>query len=278
MKTLGETLKLSASYLQERKIGEPRRQAEDLLAHVLSLKRIDLYMQYDRPLEEKELGILRELLKKRGKGEPHEYIVGETLFYGCKIRVDRSVLIPRPETEILVDLIGKKISGKKVLWDLCTGSGCIGISLKKAFPELKVVLSDISPEALAVAKENARINEVDVECREGDLLAPFAGEKADYVVCNPPYISSKEYLTLDRSVADFEPKLALVGGERGDEFYGRLARELPAYLNAGASAFFELGTGQGEVVKNLFSDPLWTQRELKKDWAGHDRFFFLEKQ
>lgn len=121
MKTIGEVLKLSAAYLEERKVERSRRMVEDLMAHVLQVKRIDLYMQFDRPMIESELVLLRELLKRGAKQEPFEYITGEVEFFGCRIRVDRRVLIPRPETEILVEKIAKEIR-EGVLWDLCTGS------------------------------------------------------------------------------------------------------------------------------------------------------------
>jgi len=269
MKPIAEVLKLSSEFLAERKIDRPRRLAEDIIAHVLKLKRMDLYLQFDKPVVEAELSIIRVFLRRCGKGEPLEYVTGEVDFFGCNIKIGPSVLIPRPETEILVEMISKRVQGGS-LWDLCTGSGCIGISLKKARPELSVTLSDISADALALASENAQLNGVDVEILRGDLLAPFQGRKADYVVCNPPYISQNEYGHLDPSVREFEPKLALVGGEKGTEFYERLARELPAYLNPGAQVFFEIGADQGEALKKIFP-----QGELHRDWAGHPRFFFL---
>jgi release factor glutamine methyltransferase len=272
MKPIAEVLKLSSEFLAERKIDRPRRLAEDLIAHVLKLKRMDLYLQFDKPVVEAELVVIREFLRRCGKGEPFEYIAGEVEFFGCQIKVDKSVLIPRPETEILVEMISKRVRGGS-LWDLCTGSGCIGIGLKKACPELSVTLSDLSEDAVALASENGKLNGVDVEVLQGDLLTPFQGRKADFVVCNPPYISQEEYGQLDLSVRNFEPKLALVGGERGIEFYERLARELPAYLNPGAQVFFEIGAGQGEALKKLFPGG-----ELHRDWAGHPRFFLLSRQ
>ena len=211
MKTIAEVIKLSASYLEERKIDPPRRIAEELLSHVLQLKRIDLYLQFDRPVVEVELTRLREWVKRAGKGEPLEYVTGEVEFFGCTIKIDQRVLIPRPETEILVEMISKRVKNG-VLWDLCTGSGCIGIALKRALPELSVTLSDLSPDALALAAENAK--GLEIEILQGDLLEPFRGRKADFVVCNPPYISQREFFTLDPAVRDFEPIMALVAGER----------------------------------------------------------------
>lgn len=270
MKTIADVLKLSTEFLTERKIERPRRIAEELLSHVLKLKRMELYLQFDKPVVETELAVLRELLKRCGKGEPPEYVIGEVEFFNCRIKVDANVLIPRPETEILAELVSRRIK-KGTLWDVCTGSGYVGISLKKACPDLQVSLSDISPEALTLAAHNAQLNGVEVAILEGDLLAPFKGQKADCVVCNPPYISENEYTTLDPSVRDFEPKLALIGGKKGTEFYERLQRELPPYLNPGAHLFLEIGAGQAEEVKKLFP-----QGELFYDWAGHPRFYSIK--
>ena len=277
MKTIQELIQLSTLYLQERKVERARRNAEELLSHILGLKRIDLYLQFDRPVEEKELARLREWLKRLAKGEPLEYITGEVQFFGCRIKVDPRALIPRTETEILADLIAKRIQGK-TLWDLCTGPGTLGLSLKKALPHMEVSLSDISPDALALARDNARENGVEVEFLLGDLLAPFAGKVADAVVCNPPYISIQEYIEIAPSVRDYEPKGALVGGERGTEFYERLAAELPPFLKSGGQLFLEIGAAQGVAVKEIFQSDPWVKLELLKDWSGKDRFFFLEKQ
>jgi release factor glutamine methyltransferase len=177
----------------------------------------------------------------------------------------------------LADLVAKRVKGAS-LWDLCTGSGVLGIALKKAAPRLMVTLSDIDPAVLSLAEENARLNGVEIEGVAGDLLAPFEGRKVDAVVCNPPYISAKEYLDLDPSVRDYEPKQALVGGERGTEFYERLAEELPSHLEPGGQLFLEIGASQGEVVKKIFNKEPWKNGELIQDWSGKNRFFFLEKQ
>lgn len=271
MKTIVEVIQLSSTYL---KMDRARRIAEELLSHILGLKRMELYLQFDRPVVESELEKMRELLKRVAKGEPVEYVTGVVDFLGCNIKVDKRVLIPRQETEILVDLVLKRI-GDGVLWDVCTGSGCIGIAIKKARPDLTVVLSDISKSALEVARENARLNEVEVEILEGDLLQPFKGRKADYLICNPPYISKNEYTNLDPSVRDFEPVQALVGGEEGTEYYQRLNLELDPYLNPKGQVFLEIGAGQEKALKELFVN---RPHEVLKDWAGHPRFFFLEKQ
>jgi release factor glutamine methyltransferase len=280
MKTLGEVLGLSSQFLNDKKISRSRRIAEELLGFTLKLKRVDLYMQFDRPLLEEELEVFRSLLKRAAKGEPVPYITGEVLFYDCTLRVTPDVLIPRPETEILVDLACKQIQQQlfagKVVWDLCTGSGCMGIAVKKACPDLKVTLSDLSAEALRIAAENAQRNQVEVETVQGDLLAPFASAKADFIFCNPPYVSPQEYEQLDPSVRDHEPKLALVAEEEGLGFYRRLKEELPVHLNPGAKIYLEIGSKQGKAVLELFSGAPWKAARVEKDWAGHDRFFFLE--
>lgn len=280
MKILSEVLKLSTGYLEERQIARARRSAEELIAHALQCKRLELYMAFERPMEEKELAILRQLLKRKGAGEPLEYITGHVDFYGCRLNVNPDVLIPRPETEILLDMVCKEWGdldkSGKVAWDICCGSGCLGIGFKKKFPEFQVALADLSVQALEVCRSNARLNEVDVEFVQGDFLAPLQRRKADLVLCNPPYISESDYAALDPSVREFEPKGALVGGKTGLEFYRRLAHELPPLLNPGARVYLEIGHDQGESVKEIFELARFRKVLLKKDWAGKDRFFFLE--
>ncbi len=280
MKTLGEVLTLASQFLKERQHIRARRAAEELIAHLLKLKRLDLYMQFDRPMVEGELEELRALLKRAAKGEPFEYLTGEMFFYHCALAITSDVLIPRPETEILVDIACKQLQKEdlvgKTAWDLCTGSGCIGIAVKKACPELQVVLSDISNAALGVAAANAQRNGVEVELLLGDFLEPFGSRKADFVFCNPPYISKNQYNGLDGSVKNFEPKQALVAEEEGLSFYRRLKDALPQHLHPGAKIYLELGAGQGQDLIQLFSGPEWRKAYLEKDWAGHDRFFFLE--
>ncbi len=280
MKSLGDVLKLAAHYLKERNDPMPKRHAEDLLSHVLGEPRLNLYLQFDRPLQEDELSTYRALLKRKAMGEPVEYIFGELSFFGCQLLVTPDVLIPRPETEVLLEKACNQIKGRsltgKHAWDICCGSGCIGLGLKKRFPELAVALADLSGPAVSVAQENSKRNQLTVEILCGDLLAPFQSRRADLIFCNPPYISKREFSFLDRSVKDFEPALALIGSESGLLYYERLSSELPEYLNSGASVFLEIGTGQGEAILDLFNAEHWKVKRVEKDWAGHDRFFFLE--
>ena len=282
MKTIRDVIDGTASHLEKLGFERCRREAEDLLSDALGLSRMDLYLIIDKPLEESELEICRERLKRRAKGEPLAYIHGEVEFFGCQLKVNRSVLIPRPETEQLVDriatcLMKQNLTGN-ILWDLCCGSGCIGISLKKRFPQLHVILSDISSAALAVAEENARNNGVEVELREGDLFVPFTNERCHFLTCNPPYVSEVEFPHLQREVRDYEPRGALVGGCDGLSVYRRLADDLPHHLHHGAKAWLEIGACQADPVKSLFAQGSWKSMCIDRDWSGRNRFFFLETE
>lgn len=280
MKPLLEVLTLSTQFLEEHQIANSRRQAEELISHALKLSRIDLYTQFDRPLSEEELQHCRAIVMRRAKHEPLAYIIGSVPFHECEFKVTPAVLIPRHETEFMVAQIITQLSHQdlegKVLWDLCTGSGCIGISIKKQFPELHVILSDISPESLEIAAENARLNQVEISLKKGDLFDPFEGQKADFITCNPPYIAENEYASLESEVRDFEPYRALVSDESGLLFYSRLAEDLSHYLNRPGKAWLEMGFSQGKQMKNIFNQPFWRNASLHKDLSGHDRFFSLE--
>lgn len=280
MRLLGDVLQAATRFLQQKELVRARRLAEDLLAFVLKKSRLDLYLQFDLPLEEKELEQFRSLIRRLSLKEPIEYILEKVDFYNCIFSVNRSVLIPRVETELLLDHICKQIEEKKTkpktAWDICTGSGCLGIGLKKKFPCIDVTLSDVCPKALEIAFFNAKQNQVEVKTLLGNLLEPFQGKKADLVICNPPYISVSEYETLDFSVKGFEPKQALVAEENGLFFYHSLSKQLPDFLHEGAKVCLEIGATQGQFVKNFFTDSCWTQVSIGKDLAGHDRFFFLE--
>lgn len=280
MKTILEVLNLSTEYLQNRGIDQPRHQAQELMSDALGIPKMQLYIEFDRPLSEEELGELRGRLARRAKGEPLQYIHGKVEFFDCLLTVTPHVLIPRQETGILVDKIMNELKQldlqEKTFLDLCCGSGCIGIAIKKRFPQMHVILSDICPQALAVARQNAFENGVDVEFLTGDLLHPFQGRKTHFLVCNPPYISEDAYPQLEREVRCYEPKIALVGGKIGIEFYKRLESAMPAMLHTSAKIWLEIGFDQGERLRALFQNSPWKNCRLERDWSGNDRFFFLE--
>lgn len=278
MKSLGDVLRLSVQYLQDRNVSNPRRNVECLLAEVLSCKRMDLYMRFDQPLVDSELEFLRSSLKRLVAGEPIDYILGHVDFFGVTVQVDRRALIPRVETEFLVEKVASVAGQGAVVWDVCTGTGCIGIALKKKRPDLNVVLVDVSLDALALARANAIKNLVDVEIVQSDLLSSLAGRRCDFICSNPPYIADDEYEALDDSVRLYEPRLALVGGRTGLEFYQRFSECIGGFLNPGGKAIFEIGFSQAEGVKKIFSSLNGVRFVVIPDLSGKDRFFFLEMQ
>ncbi len=278
MKPLSEILTLSIEYVRQKGSTHTRREVEELIAYSLGKKRLDLFLNFDKPLNHDELACIRKNLTRLAANEPLQYIEGKVRFYDCTLHVDKRVLIPRPETELLVDRIVKHIQlypyASKTLWDVCTGSGCIGIALKKALGGLSVTLSDISRDALDLAAKNAEANEVEVNMLQGDLLEPFKGQKADFIVCNPPYIAEGEYATLAAHVRDFEPKGALISGQSGYECYERLFCELTRFCNPGALCWLEIGHNQGQKLLTLLSN--YKCAKVIQDFSQNDRFIEIQ--
>lgn len=274
MKTVGEVLKLSLEHVRQ-KGGRPRHEVEWFLASVLGISRLNMYLLLDKPLDENELSTIRIGISRLSRGDPLAYIQESFSFYKDEFIVSPKVLIPRPETEILVDTTALFLKNQKspgILFDICTGSGCVGLSLKKLFPDWHVILSDISIEALSVAKKNAHQLQKDVECVCGDLFAPLQGRKAHCIVANPPYLSSAEWEDLDFSVKNHEPKIALVAGKSGLEWYQRFFLEVFEFLHEGGGAFFvEIGSTQGESVAALALAAGFPNVVTTKDLAGRDR-------
>lgn len=252
------------------------------VAAFLGVSRGDLYLEGEVALSVEQRSLLEQWLLRRGAGEPLAYLTGMVEFAGLALRVNRSVLIPRPETELLFEIMKRKIlerGARGRLWDLCCGSGCLALAFKKHCPNLQVFATDLSSLALEMARENARLNHIDdITFLQGDLLCPMHGQTVDYVVSNPPYVSLQEWRDLERDVKDFEPSLALIGGERGTEFYERLAPSLGHYVVSGGMAAFEIGSQQALQVQRLFECTPWKRGWIEVDWAGHDRFFFLERE
>lgn len=206
-------LEWGTGYFQTHGIASPRLSIEWLLAEVLHVKRLDLYLQFDRPLRQQELNQLREWVRRRKEHEPLQYITGSTEFYRCMIQVNTAVLIPRPETELLVDLILSRHSDPSLrVLDVGTGSGCIAIALKKARPQWDLVAVDVSEPALQIAQQNAHSNAVEIDLRLADamtLSCELKGESFDLIVSNPPYIPPHEKEEIEREVKAYEPHLAL---------------------------------------------------------------------
>ena len=272
MLNIQDILKLSKSYLEQKGSSNPLRESEEVISLALNLSKLDMYLNFDKPLNNEEVQRCRDVLKRVGQFEPYAYIKGSVFFYDCHINVTQDVLIPRNETEILVDKIASSMTCEKSMLDLCTGSGCIAISLKKKFPYLLVQASDISQNALDVAILNAKTNDVDVCFIQSDFLSSI-NQRFDLIVSNPPYISEDEYKSLELSVAKYEPKIALVAENNGLYFYETLAQKAHNFLNTAGTLWLEIGYKQGLYVKKMFDDNGWLNTDVIKDFSGNDRFF-----
>lgn len=270
-------LKDAAKYLHQYGVAFSEREAASILMDLLGLSS---YSQLsDVPyVSEKIIEAYQKRLKLRGEKRcPTAYLHGSVSFLGLSLNIDSRVLIPRMETELLAERVITYISSHpeiQVVYDVCCGSGCIGLAIKNACPQVQVVLSDISPKAVAVAKENARNTRLDVEVYLGDLFEPYSSP-GDAFVCNPPYLSYKEVIRTDPEVHCHEPWQALVGGATGVEFYKRIAQELPKVLRPRGVGWLEIGYTQGSQVKDIFLRQ-GISGEIQQDFAGWDRFFFLE--
>ena len=243
--------------------------AEWIYSLVLNIPRSQLEDK-ERVVKPSEAKKVEEIVQKRLIGRPLWYVIGDTEFYGCKIKVDERALIPRPETEILAEHAIKTVEeGDKVL-DLCTGSGCIAIAIGKncAGKRVQVTASDVSDAAIMLAKENANYNSVDITFIQSDLFSKIHG-RFNLIVCNPPYIKTSEIPALQREVRDWEPRIALDGGEDGLDFYRRLAREISRYIAKGGMLMLEVGEGQAEEVLKLFEKRDYAM--VVKDYQGVDR-------
>ncbi len=243
--------------------------AEWIYSIVLSMPRSELTEQ--RMVKPGETRKIYEIVEKRLTGRPLWYIIGDVEFYDCIIKVDERALIPRPETEILAQqVVNAAENGDKIL-DMCTGSGCIAVSVAKHLKGKKVSITaaDVSDAAIMLARENANYNSVDINFIESDLFSHVHG-RFNLIVCNPPYIKHGEIKKLQREVRDFEPRIALDGGEDGLDFYRRLAKEVTRYITRGGLLMVEVGEGQAEEVLKLFDKREYAM--VVKDFAGVDRF------
>lgn len=271
--TLLEVLQSTTAYFTKHKIENPRLNAEHLIAHVLKMSRIELYLEFETKLNEQELARLRDLVKRRAQGEPLQHLLGTVEFCGQTFLCDKRALVPRPETEELVELLKSEIRNPKFeILDVGTGSGVIALSLAKEFPEAKVFAVDISDDALALAKENAaRLGLSErVEFRKGDLLENFS-ERFDLIVANLPYVSMQDRQSLAREVLH-DPEVALFAGEKGDELARKLIEHAPARLNPGGLLALEIGINQAEGLTEFLRQKNYHDIRAKKDYSGTPRF------
>jgi release factor glutamine methyltransferase len=272
-KTLLEVLQSTTAYFTKHKIESPRLNAEHLIAHVLKMSRLELYLEFETKLNEQELVQLRDLVKRRGQGEPLQHLLGTVEFSGQTFVSDKRAMVPRPETEELVEFLKSQISNaKSQILDIGTGSGVIALSLAKQFPEAKVVAVDISDDALALARENAaRLGLSErVQFQSGDLLENL-DERFDLIVANLPYISMQDRHLLAREVLH-DPEVALFAGPAGDEIVRRLIDQAPPHLNPGGLLALEIGLNQAEGLSNSLRQKNYHDIELKRDYSSIPRF------
>jgi release factor glutamine methyltransferase len=275
--TVLEVIQSTTDYFKKRGIESPRLNAEHLLAHVLGRKRLELYLDFERNLAESELAPLRELVKHRGQGEPLQHLLGTVEFCGHTFLCDKRALVPRPETEQLVELLSSKLqapSSKFRIVDIGTGSGVIALSLAAKFPEVKIEAVDISDDALALARENAErlgLSE-QVQFTKNSLFENL-DERFDVIVANLPYISMQDRHLLSREVRH-DPAVALFGGEHGDEFIRALIEKASSRLRSGGLLALEIGAGQSEALLKLLAQKNYHDIESKSDYSGTPRFLF----
>jgi release factor glutamine methyltransferase len=270
-----EVLQATTAYLQKHDIENSRLNAEHLLAHVLGRKRIELYLEFERKLTQTELGPLRELVKRRREGEPLQHLLGTVEFCGLTFLSDRRAMVPRPETEELVELVQFSIlDPRSAILDVGTGSGVIALSLAEKFPEANIVAIDVSDDALALAQENA--DRLDLSSRlrflKSRLLEDVSGA-FDLIVANLPYISTQDRHSLSREVLH-DPEIALFAGERGDELVRELIDEAPTRLRPGGMLALEIGLGQSEALLLALTEKNYRDICAKNDYNGVKRFHF----
>ena len=281
MLTVLEIIKRTTGVFEQRGVESARLNAELLIGHALGLKRMQLYLQFERPLTEAELEKIRPFVKRRGAREPLQYIMGETEFSGLKLKVDRRALIPRPETERLIELVVEKMPAPlATVLDLGTGSGAIALALAKAWPEAAVTAVDKSAEALALAGENAVACGLEgrVKFIQLDWFAAIPAEaRFRLIIANPPYLSDEETAATATEVKDFEPRAALSAGPDGAADLNRIIKAANAYLSDGGLLACETGIAQHAALAALATAQGYARVESLRDLTGRDRYLLAWK-
>jgi release factor glutamine methyltransferase len=273
--TVLEVLQSTAAYFKKHDIESPRLNAEHLVAHVLGRTRMELYLEFERELTEAELAPLREMVKRRVQGEPLQHLLSTIEFCGLIFLCDKRAMVPRPETEQLVEIVESKIEDRKSkILDVGTGSGVIALSLAAKFPEAEIYAVDISEDALELARENAaRLGLSDrVGFSRSNLLQNVDGT-FDLIVANLPYIATQDRHTLSREVLH-DPHVALFGGAHGEEFVRELIAQAPARLHSGGVLAMEIGIGQSDALFLALTEKKYRDIYSKNDYSGVTRFLF----
>ena len=279
--TIQKLLNWIVDYFTEKNIDSPRLSAEMLLAFVLGMKRIELYMYFDKLVAPEQLSQLRGLTKRCGTSEPLAYLIGKTEFYSLEILLSPDCLIPRPETELLAERAIEFLrsrNSEQYVCELCTGSGCVAVAIAKNFKPAKIIVTDISDAALNVAAKNIKLHNLHdrIELLCGDLFEPIISgldvAEFDLIVCNPPYVSTAEYEALESNVKDYEPKLALHAGVDGLDIYKRIIEKAGEHLKPDGALMMEIGFNQAESVSNLLEKAgCFGEIKIEKDTSDNDR-------
>lgn len=276
MLTVLEIIKRTTDFLAGKGVEQPRLNAEQLVGHALGLKRMQLYLQFERPLAETELEKIRPLVRRRSLREPLQHIIGETEFFGLRLKVDRRALIPRPETEYLIELVTEKLPAPPAtVVDLGTGSGAIALALANHYPTAQVTAVDASEDALALARENAVATGLAdrVTWVQSDWLAQVSPEaRFDLVISNPPYLSEEEVAETEPEVRGFEPQAALTPGGDGQSALVTIIRAAQGYLRPGGLLALETGIAQHAALLVLLHEAGYQRAESLKDLSGRDRY------
>jgi len=279
--TIQKLLNWVTDYFTGKGVDSPRLSAEWLLSHVLGLKRIELYTQFNKVVGQEQLTQLHELVKRAANHEPIAYLTGKKEFYSIEFEVTKACLIPRPETELLVEHAIEFLrtrTGEQFVCDLCTGCGCVAVAIAKNFANARIVATDISDAALAIAEKNiAKYSLMNrVKLLQGDLFEPIitgiGPAKFDLIVCNPPYVSEPEYKKLLTNVKDFEPKAALTAGADGLDIIRKIIKETNEHLKTGGKLMLEIGNEQGQKVYDLLEKAgCFESIKIEKDCSNLDR-------
>lgn len=281
--TVLEVIQKSTEFLTRKGVESARLQTELLLAHVLKLPRMKLYLNFERALSETEIAAMRELVRRRSLREPLQHITGTASFAGWEMAVNRHVLVPRPETELLAEAgwqFLSKLGLEATALDFGTGSGCLAIALLAKCPQARVTAVDISAAALAMARQNAARHQVEDRltfvCGDG-FSALETGSRFNLLISNPPYIPSAEIATLQPEVRDFDPHPALDGGVDGLDYYRMLAREAPQWLEPGGKLMVEFGDGQSPALEKLFAEQKWIVEAVLPDYSQRQRILIAQR-
>ncbi|MDX2031584.1 MAG: peptide chain release factor N(5)-glutamine methyltransferase [Blastocatellia bacterium] len=281
--TIAETLRRAGEALRAASIPNDLLDAQTLMAHAIGQDRTYLIVNFNRELTDEQRAAYSDLIARRAAGEPLQYITGHQEFFGLDFEVTPDVLIPRPETELIVEealrIAAEEALAAPAILDIGTGSGCIALAIARELPEARVIAADISPAALRVAKRNAGRHDLAISFVASDLLAAFAETAfADLILSNPPYVAAAEMPTLQREVRDWEPHLALTDAGDGLSFYRRLLAEAPARLKPGGYLLCEMGYTQSEAISAFVDRRRWEAPRLLDDLQGIPRTIVLRKR